>query len=231
MADKKYCKNCGAPLSNDDESLPSEPKGYFPLLRQSGMPSPHDKTTDKHLVAVMATLAAFGIIMSVFVFLTADLSSELSKYEGLIPGNVVVSSFTKSGGDLFSSVKSYNGTISYTAGNRTYIASKTYTLVGSSEQATKLFQDAAAKKTNSEGFAIVSGNDTMWNGVKDNGLNATIRIGYDTKLGNFIVVSTTNEGATAILPTPTPTPLPPKPTSDPCKAPIDCSENCSTYKL
>jgi hypothetical protein len=40
MADEKYCKNCGAPLSKEGEPVPSEPKGYFPLLRQSGPPSP-----------------------------------------------------------------------------------------------------------------------------------------------------------------------------------------------
>jgi hypothetical protein len=50
--------------------LPSEPKGYFPLLRQKGIPTPQDKKTDRDFVIIIAIMAALGIIAIVYLYLT-----------------------------------------------------------------------------------------------------------------------------------------------------------------
>jgi hypothetical protein len=228
MADEQYCKNCGAPISKEAESPPPEPKGYFPLLRQSGMPTPHDKTTDKHIVAVMATLAALGIIMSVFVVLTADSSNEINKYEGSVLGNAIVTSFSKTGGDVFRGVTTYNGTISSRSGNWTSISSQTYTLMSSKEEADKFFRETVTKKETSEGFVVLNSNETVWRGTQNGRLNCTVKVGYNAKLGNLVVVSANTESINAISPTPisqaTPSPSPPP--SNPQSVPVNCSQCC-----
>lgn len=61
--ESKFCENCGKPI------IYSEPKGYFPLLRQKGTPTPHDKKIDRDFVIVMAIIAALGIISSVYLYL------------------------------------------------------------------------------------------------------------------------------------------------------------------
>lgn len=64
--ESKFCENCGKPI----KLIYTEPKGYFPLLRQKGIPTPQHKQTDRDSVIMIAIIAALGIIAIVYLYLT-----------------------------------------------------------------------------------------------------------------------------------------------------------------